>query len=178
LKGSIQVPEKPEKLFRNRPELTCETHVIAAEKVPPLLLGQRVGAPQWQLHTLVHTLPHPAAAAAAAAIAVAVGENERGGGAAEAQLPRNMTGCERVVACYHGHLERKTIFFKVGNAAKAHKTIFKVWNAAKAQDDDILGQKTWQQRRLAIVWEWKHCKRAIAATWQVVNALSPIFTAT
>jgi hypothetical protein len=94
-------------------ELTCETHVVAAEKVSPLLLGQRVGPPEWQLHTLVHTLPHPAAAAAAAAVAVAaaVGENECGGGAAKAQLPRNMTRGERVVACYHGHLERKTIFF-------------------------------------------------------------------
>jgi hypothetical protein len=58
-------------------------------------------------------LPHPAAAAVAAAVAAvgdAVGENERGGGAAKAQLPRNMTRGERVVACNHGHLERKTIF--------------------------------------------------------------------
>ncbi len=92
--------------------MTCETHVVAAEKVPPLLLGQRVGTSEWQLYRLVHTLPHPAAAAAAvAAAAAAVGENERGGGAAKAQLPRNMAGGERVVTCYHGHLEKKTIHF-------------------------------------------------------------------
>ncbi len=91
-------------------ELTCETHIVAAEKVPPLLLGQRVGTPEWQLHTLVNTLPHPAAAAAAVT-AVAVSKDERGGSAAKAQLPRNMTGGERVVTCYHGHLEKKTIFF-------------------------------------------------------------------
>jgi hypothetical protein len=51
---------------------------------------------------------------------------------------RNMTGGERVVACYHGHLEKKTIFF-LG------------LKRGKSASGDILGQKTRQKRRLATV---------------------------